>query len=50
MLETVRFLLIMALFTLGSWRSNEYVSAFRLVDARFFYGLDRWTIMYILGS
>ena len=35
--------------TQGTWRSNDYVSAVRLVDACF-YGVGRWTIIYILGG
>ena len=35
--------------TQGTWRSNDYVSAVRLVDAWLFYGVGRWTIIYILG-
>ena len=37
-------------FTQGTWRSNAYVSIIKLVDAFFFYGVDRWTIIYILGG
>ena len=36
--------------TQGTWRSDDYVSAFRLVDAWLFYGVGRWTIIYILGG
>ncbi len=37
--------------TQGTWRSNDYVSAFRLVDALFFYGAGGGAVyIHILGD
>ena len=37
--------------TQGTWRSNDYVSAFRLVDASFFYGVGGGAVyIHILGG
>ena len=36
--------------TQGTWRSNDYVSAVRLVDAWLFYEVGRGAVIYILGG
>ena len=38
--------------TQGTWRSNDYVNAVRLVDDFIFYGVGRWAeyIRYMLDQ